>query len=142
MKSNPVDLRLAMGAIFIILAVVMVIIMYNQANPDEGFVDAGGCGPDQRYVGGNGDFAICDRPGVDGVLEGLQPPATSGCARPAALLKPRLPSPCPPPALTTVPLPHAPRSGRPSRPPLEAHSWAGPDAWQLGGRGWALGGGG
>ena len=64
MKSNPMDLRLAMGAIFIILAVVMVIVMYNQANPEDGFVDAGGCGPDQRYVGGNGDFAICDRPGI------------------------------------------------------------------------------
>ena len=58
------ELRLTMGSICVILAVVMAVIVYNQAVPDEGFVDAGGCGPDQRYVGGNGDFAVCDQPGI------------------------------------------------------------------------------
>ena len=51
------ELRYAMGSLFAILAVIMAIIVYNQAVPDEGFVDAGGCGPDQRYVDGNGAFA-------------------------------------------------------------------------------------
>jgi len=64
MKGNPVEFRYAMGSLFVILAVVMAIIVYNQAVPDEGFADAGGCGPDQRYVGGNGAFAVCDAAGV------------------------------------------------------------------------------
>ena len=64
MKYSPVELRLTMGSICVILAVVMAVIVYNQAVVDEGFVDAGGCGPDQRYVGGNGAFAVCDRPGI------------------------------------------------------------------------------
>jgi len=64
MKSNPVEFRLAMGSGFVILAVVMAIIIYNQVVPDEGFVDVGGCGPDQRYVNGNGAFAVADRPGI------------------------------------------------------------------------------
>jgi len=57
MKGSPMELRYAMGSLCVILAVVMAIIVYNQAVPDEGFVDAGGCGPDQRYVDGNGPFA-------------------------------------------------------------------------------------
>ena len=48
MKSNPVEFRLAMGSGFVILAVIMAVIIYNQVTPDEGFVDVGGCGPDQR----------------------------------------------------------------------------------------------
>jgi len=64
MKYSPVELRLAMGSICVILAVVMAIIVYNQVVIDEGFVDTGGCGPDQRYVGGNGAFATCDQPGI------------------------------------------------------------------------------
>ena len=64
MKGNPVEFRLAMGSLFAVLAVFMAIVVYNQAVPDEGFADAGGCGPDQRYVGGNGAFAIADRPGI------------------------------------------------------------------------------
>jgi len=64
MKGSPMELRYAMGSLCVILAVVMAIIVYNQAVPDEGFVDAGGCGPDQRYVDGNGPFAIGDGPGI------------------------------------------------------------------------------
>ena len=62
MKYSPVELRLAMGSICVLLAVVMSIIVYNQV--EEGFVNAGGCGPDQRYIGGNGPFATADSPGI------------------------------------------------------------------------------
>jgi hypothetical protein len=65
MKYSPVELRLAMGSVCVILAVVMSIIVYNQAIEEEEFVDAGGCGPDQRYVGGNGAYAtVCNKPGI------------------------------------------------------------------------------
>ena len=64
MKGNPVEFRLAMGSLCVLLAVIMTIVVYNQAVPDEGFVGAGGCGPDQRYVGGRGAFAVVDAPGI------------------------------------------------------------------------------
>jgi hypothetical protein len=58
------EFRLAMGSLFAVLAVIMAIIVYNQAIPDEGFVGAGGCGPDQRYVDGRGAFAVANGPGI------------------------------------------------------------------------------
>ena len=35
MKGSPMELRYAMGSLCVILAVVMAIIVYNQAVPDE-----------------------------------------------------------------------------------------------------------
>ena len=58
------EFRYAMGSMCVLIAIVMAIIVYNQAVSDEGFVDAGGCGPDQRYVDGRGAFAVVNRPGI------------------------------------------------------------------------------
>ena len=64
MKGTPMEFRYAMGSMCVLLAVIMAVIVYNQAVPEEGFIDVGGCGPDQRYVGGNGAYAIADGPGI------------------------------------------------------------------------------
>jgi len=64
MKGNPMEFRYAMGSMCVLLAVIMAVIVYNQAVPEEGFIDVGGCGPDQRYVGGNGAYAIAEGPGI------------------------------------------------------------------------------
>jgi hypothetical protein len=58
------EFRLAMGSLFAVIAVIMAIVVYNQAVPNEGFVGAGGCGPDQRYVDGRGAFAVANGPGI------------------------------------------------------------------------------
>jgi len=64
MKGNPMEFRYAMGSMCVLLAVIMAVIVYNQAVPDEGFIDVGGCGPDQRYVGSNGAYAVREGPGI------------------------------------------------------------------------------